>query len=98
MEIKWARFNNNIWNTKEKVWVDLTKVKVANTPQELVQVGDLVKVLYQHNDKVLPLAIVTDYNNEFIFTNNAVVRINRVVEIWTRTSDDTYTKQWEMKQ
>ena len=68
-------------------------LKLADTPQELIEVGDLVKVHWQHSDTELPLQEVIRCG-EFIATQSASVKPRNILEIWTKTSEDTYTRQW----
>lgn len=58
-------------------------IKVADTPQELIQVGDIIKM--KHNDKLQHISKTSDFVG---------VPLNSITEIHTRTDKDTYKCQW----
>jgi hypothetical protein len=93
-EEQWMRTKENIIRKMDNVNdYDYYVIKVANTPKELIQEGDLIKiedglfiVMYIENGTNIYI-----YNNDFVYTQ---LDTRYVTEIWTKTSDDTYTKQW----
>lgn len=94
------------WNKKPRYWYKITEdfaiadtednLKVANTPQELVQVGDLVEAkgnifipirFYQGNGKLL----VSGWFN----LDGEFISLNDITAIYTPNKDRTqYTEQW----
>ena len=69
-------------------------IKVANTPQELIEVGDLVELIYPHNNKKY-IAIVDEISDRFVNTSNGSVRYNKIIKILTPNSNGGYDLQWE---
>jgi hypothetical protein len=68
-------------------------IKVADTPKELVQVGDLVE--FEDGD----IMFISRIDNNVIthsFNKMAFLRVtNRVTKIYTLDSNGNYIKQWE---
>ena len=75
---------------------DVSGCVIADTPQELVQRNDLV-VLTRSNGKASTPFVVSDNHKEncAIYEDFKSVSHNDITEIWTRTSDNTYTRQWK---
>jgi len=110
MKIKigqWYRYNNKIRQVDEMLvkmandGVFNIKYKIEDTPQELIEVGDLVELILPHDpnikEKALVLDIDSDYINvdsDYIYTRVAVVKKELITEIWTRINNDTYKCQW----
>ena len=84
--------DNSITLSNEEV--EQYNVTVADTPQELVQVGDLVE--FEDGDRMF----VDRFDGLVIthsFNKMAFVRvINRVTAIYTKDSEGNYIKQWEV--
>ncbi len=79
---KWVRTESGVIRkqTKTHNYPEYLKFKVANTPQELIEVGDII-----FEDDLEPILFSEE---DFEYEYN-------IVEIWTKTSENTYTRQWE---
>ena len=103
---QWARTSGGLFYKIEMVLIDwlvigdkmgvkIKDVKVADNPRELIEVGDLVEVIYQHSNDKLPLGEVIYKDEYFINIQSASVRYDRVTKILTPNKDKSvYTKQW----
>ena len=84
--------------TSDKAWKEfLSKSKVADTPQELIQVGDMIAL--KHSQALQYVIYITEEG--LIETNipsGYFITHEDIQEIWTRTSDNTYTRQWRKEQ
>jgi len=66
-------------------------IKVADTPQVLIEVGDLIETDYGHFK-------VYGVDGEKIFTDRHLatrVYQNEITKIWTSNANGDYIKQWE---
>ena len=71
--------------------------KIANTPRELVEIGDLVKYVVESDLKYYDNKHHEPYVEfeEILGTPHIkTVMKTDILEIWTKTSEDTYTRQW----
>ena len=84
-------------NEKRCGWFEFQDIKkqsmiISNTPTELVQVGDLVSVPREFKG----IREINNIDDDFIgldYDNDC--HITQITEIWTKTSDNTYTRQWK---
>jgi len=74
-----------------KILVDKDKVKVANTPQELIEIGDLYQTSI--GDETLLLHYKDNSMGKMIFDAHK----NKVTKILTPNSNGGYDKQWEVE-
>ena len=96
MEIEkvWFRENNQI-GLSAKHYLVLEDVKIADTPQELIQVGDLVET------DIYPLLPVTEVLNDLHINCycEKFIRVKdgcNITKIYTPNEDKSvYTLQWE---
>ena len=72
----------NGWEDKNSV-VTYTNLKVANTPHELIEVGDLTKTNYAKD-----VFSINDYNMGHMPKKD-------IIKIWTPNSNGGYDLQWE---
>lgn len=82
---KWLRNDGEIERitTRHSLNAIYTSYPFADTPQELIQVGDIIKM--KHNDKLQHISKTSDFVG---------VPLNSITEIHTRTDKDTYKCQW----
>jgi hypothetical protein len=78
--------------TKETYHYETQIINVANTPQELIEVGDLVELSGEDVVIVQDIMINTIYT--FVSGN---VSINHITKILTPNTNGGYDLQWEMK-
>ena len=74
---------------KREFNVNPNRIKVANTPQELIQVGDLVKERHGY------IGEVATKHEAFINTDSETIFLNHIVIIYTQDNNGNYIKQWE---
>lgn len=77
------------YNTKNTVHISEVKA-VADTPQELIQVGDIISY---SKENIRAKHFIKDEQQlkEILLSKSG--RMN-FIEIWTKTSANTYTRQW----
>ena len=82
------------YDTREKD--DAMIIKVSNTPQELIDVGDLVKINGYKDTLIIE---VSEYYDDTIDIRGAGYEldfnINNVIAIYTPNSNGGYDLQWE---
>ena len=69
--------------------------KVANDPRELIEVGDLVKDKTKRGS-VLEINRI-DINSlgaRLLYSFGTPILFGNITEIWTKTSENTFTRQW----
>ncbi len=62
---------------------------VSSCPQELIQVGDLVKERHGY------IGEVATKHEAFINTDSETIFLNHIVIIYTKDSNGNYIKQWD---
>ena len=77
--------NNNMYIRKEDV------IEVKDTPQELIEIGDLVALDHHQNY----IKQVLDVSGSLISFNSSRCVLNQVCKILTPNSNGGYDLQWE---
>ena len=90
---KWIRTREGYIQYRHIEGITIIDVMVANTPQELVQVGDLIKIVDEY---CIPITIeVSGVYNGIIETQVERVYPEHIEAIYTPNKDKTqYTEQW----
>lgn len=105
---KWLRNDGEIERitTRHSLNAIYTSYPFADTPQELIQVGDMVVMGGTHSmGKWLAHVLKVEVENGYTYITyydkiskrNEKYQLNKwqwVTEIWTRTDNDTYKCQW----
>lgn len=86
---------NGKWVTNDlKRTYHIGEIKVADTPQELIEVGDLVK--HNCNDETVIEEVILIITEASLETTNTIMGSNWVTKIYTPNNDNSiYTLQWE---
>ncbi len=68
---------------------------IADTPQELIQVGDMIvhNEWEDYDELEIVRGILKD--GSILLSGSVPVFPEYITEIWTRTNKDTYTRQWK---
>ena len=81
-------YNKNMYIRKEDI------IKIADTPQELIQVGDLVEI-GNSNNRVLQVDRL-HHDIQCVEFNDIVICYDQITKIFTPNKDKSvYTLQWE---
>ena len=91
--------NNEKYVTSIPIGV-LDIIKTANTPQELIQVGDLVEVKLIQNSFLLTYEVFKNQGVLYIGTGYHMIKLDfsTVIKIYTPSVDKSqYTLQWEVE-
>ena len=91
---KWIRTRDGVIQHRHREASTFVEVIIANTPQELVRVGDLVEYDGDPNTQIEKVEIVQSEFN-YIETPYNFLRLNGIIAIYTPNKDKTqYTEQW----
>ncbi len=84
------------WANEKETWIndkyefnEQTLPKARSRPQELIQVGDLVKERHGY------IGEVATKHEAFINTDSETIFLNHIVIIYTQDNNGNYIKQWE---
>ena len=86
---------------KSRFWIDITPdFTIKDNPTELVQRNDLIEFKMNNlSIKKIELIEKLDYTDDgrliIRTTGSEFILRDNITEIWTRTSDNTYTRQWK---
>lgn len=96
---QWARDEqgNILELCKTTAYIFTSHTKVANTPVELIQVGDLVTpIMYPHNSFIVNKIIKRESGISLKMGERLDICIENITKILTPNSNGGYDLQWEV--
>ena len=107
---KYARFGNEIFEIEDELIDDIVhliyddkglfldildkenNIVIKDDPRELIEVGDLVMFNSVKNNSKFVVRFIENKTQIQVYKDGWIM--NNITEIYTKTSEDTFTRQW----